>query len=187
MAMPSEEVVIEKLSALPEYAEGFKKAFNKESQPLTYKNIGVAIAAFEKTLLTPSPFDSFLEGKLNALSKKQKRGLKTFMDVGCITCHNGQGVGGGMFQKLGLANEYQTKDLGRYELTKDENDKFFFKVPSLRNITKTAPYFHDGSLKYLKTVVKIMGKHQLDVNLSSKQISDIVAFLNSLTGSLPKF
>lgn len=186
MAMPSEEKVIEKLAAIPAYTEDFKKVFAKDSKPLTYKNLTAAIAAFEKTLLTPSAFDRFLAGDLKALNTKEKKGLATFMEVGCVSCHQGANIGGSMYQKLGLVQDYPTKDTGRFEVTKDPEEKFFFKVPSLRNIAKTGPYFHDGSINKLSSVVKVMGRHQLGVELTTTQVNDIVAFLNSLTGKLPQ-
>lgn len=182
MGMPNEEAVLKVLKSMPDYVAGFSKAFPKEKDALTYKNVGVAIAAFEKTLLTPSRFDRFLKGDLSALIFQEKRGLKTFMEVGCITCHEGVGVGGHQFQKLGLVEEYKIKDEGRFTVTKKEDDKFVFKVPSLRNVTHTAPYFHDGSLQTLDEVIPIMAKHQLGITLTKDQIEDIKVFLASLEG-----
>ena len=166
---------------MAEYREMFKKAFPKEKQPFTYKNIGHAIAAFEKTLVTPSRFDDFLKGKTNALSKSEKIGLGLFIETGCIACHDGQGIGGGQYQKLGAVEPYKTKDLGRYEVTKDEDDKHVFKVPTLRNIVHTGPYLHDGSISSLDQMIKIMGKHQLGVDIKDKDVRFIKAFLGSLT------
>ena len=186
MAMDSEEEVIKRLSASKEYPALFKKAFPEDKEPLTYKNLGKAIGAFERTLLTPSPFDAYIEGDDKALSKEQKEGLKTFVSVGCTTCHNGVAVGGGMYQKLGLVVPYDTDDLGRYNVTKNEFEKYFFKVPSLRNIEKTGPYFHDGSVKTIDEAISLMAKHQLGKDLAKEDVAKIITFLTSLTGEIPK-
>jgi len=184
MAMPSEKAVLDKISKIDGYLAMFKAAFPKEKDSFSYKNLGRAIAAFEKTLLTPSRFDKFLKGDDSALTNAEKKGLNTFVSVGCISCHSGAAIGGGMYQKIGAVEEYHTEDMGRFNVTKDPEDKKVFKVPSLRNITKTAPYFHDGSVATLEKAVKLMGKHQLGVNLTDTQISEIVTFLDSLTGKV---
>ncbi len=186
MAMSAEVDVEAVLKGDPRYQKEFAAAFPGDKEPITFKNMGKAIGAFERTLLTPSRFDKFLEGDANALSAQEYKGLQTFRDVGCVACHSGVAVGGQMFQKLGLVKPYATQDLGRYMVTKSESDKYFFKVPSLRNIEKTAPYFHDGSIATLEEAVKLMGEHQLGRALTEEQIKDIVAFLKSLTGELPK-
>jgi cytochrome c peroxidase len=187
MGMPNENEVLKRLKSDSSYVNLFKIAFKGEKEPITYKNITKAIASFERTLLTPSKFDKFLKGDKNALNNKEKEGLRTFMSKGCTSCHNGVTVGGQMFQKFGLVSPYQyQKDLGRFEVTKNENDKFVFKVPSLRNVAKTSPYFHDGKVKDLKEAIKTMGKTQLGINLTNKEIENIEAFLNSLTGDIPK-
>jgi cytochrome c peroxidase len=186
MGMPSEKAVVAYLETSADYKQAFTKAFANEKQPISFKNMGNAIGAFERTLLTPSPFDAYLKGDQNALTPAQKRGLKTFMDTGCMSCHNGVAVGGGMYQKLGVVKPYETKDLGRYEVTKQEGDKFVFKVPSLRNITDTAPYFHDGSVATLEQAVKLMGTHQLGRDLSDDAVADLVSFLGSLSGTHPE-
>jgi cytochrome c peroxidase len=142
-------------------------------------------------LLTPSKFDAFLSGDANALSPQEAAGLSKFIDTGCATCHNGAGVGGNSFQKFGVTGDYwketgsKTPDKGRADVTKDDADLYVFKVPSLRNAAKTAPYFHDGSVEDLARAVKIMGKVQLGKTLSDKDAADIVAFLGSLTGAVP--
>lgn len=177
MGMPNAQAVVDKISNITEYKELFKKA----EIELNYVNIGKAIGAFEKTLLTPSRFDDFLKGDLKVLSELEKKGLKRFIDIGCITCHNGPGVGGGMYMKLGVVNEYKTKDLGRYNVTKEEDDKYVFKVPSLRNIVHTGPYFHDGSIDSLDKVIPIMAHHQLGEKVSADDIKEIKAFLGSLS------
>ena len=184
MAMPSKEEVVKRISSKPEYVALFKKAFPGEGEPITYDNIGKAIGAFERTLVTPSKFDKYLNGDDKALSDDEKKGMLMFSKAGCITCHNGVAVGGAMYQKLGLVKPYPTKDLGRYEHTKNEADKYFFKVPSLRNVEKTAPYFHDGSIKTLPEAVKLMASHQLGRDLSDDEIGQIVTFLKTLTGEV---
>jgi cytochrome c peroxidase len=165
------------------YEPTFKQVFGDNG--FTFKNIGTAIGAFEKTLLTPSRFDDYLAGDIKALSVKERKGLKKFVEIGCTTCHNGAAIGGGMYQRLGVEEPYPTEDLGRYNVTKDEDDKHVFKVPSLRNVTKTAPYFHDGSLKTLDEVIPIMAKHQLGVKVSQEDVDDIKAFLVSLEAKNP--
>jgi cytochrome c peroxidase len=186
MAIPSEEEVIKRLSANKVYPEMFNKAFPGEDPPLSFKNIGKAIGAFERTLLTPSRFDNFLEGDDAALTEDEKKGMVLFVTTGCATCHNGVGIGGGMYQKIGLVHPWETKDFGRHAVTQNEQDKFFFKVPSLRNIEKTAPYYHDGSVKTLDEAVSLMAWHQLGRKLTKEETSSIVTFLGSLTGELVK-
>jgi cytochrome c peroxidase len=186
MAMSSQAQVLERLKADPKTTAEFKAAFPEdEKDPVTYTNIGKAIGAFERTLLTPSRFDEYLNGKDDALTAEEIKGAKTFVQSGCIACHNGSTIGGQMYQKLGLVKPYPTKDLGRFEHTKSESDRYFFKVPSLRNIEKTAPYFHDGRVKTLEEAVKIMGEYQLGKNLSDQEVQEIVSFLRSLTASIP--
>ncbi len=170
-----------------EYQAHFARAFNNKSGSLNLPNIGVAIAAFEKTLLTPSRFDDYLRGDANAITQQEKVGLKKFMEFGCTACHDGAGVGGGMFQKVGLVNEYDTKDQGRFEVTKNADDRKFFKVPSLRNIHHTAPYFHDGKVKTLEDAIRKMAFHQLGQDLSKEDVNDIKIFLGSLSGKPETF
>lgn len=187
MAMPDEASVLKRLSSIPEYREAFKKAFPEEAEALTYHNTAKAIAAFERTLITPAPFDKFLAGDGNALTAEQKAGLDQFMTQGCAACHSGKNMGGSIFQKFGVVNPYpHQKDLGRYEVTHEDKDKYFFKVPTLRNITKTYPYFHDGQVWDIHEAVKIMGKTQLGKDLKPEEIDQIVSFLGSLTGELPE-
>lgn len=185
MAMPDEATVVQRLREDKDYPALFRKAFPSEKEPTTFANVGLAIGAFERTLMTPSRFDSYLSGDDSALTTEEKAGLKTFVATGCGACHNGVTVGGGMYQKLGLVVPYQTTDLGRFSITKNEADRFVFKVPSLRNSEKTAPYFHDGSVATLEEAVRLMGKHQLGRDLSQEDTASIVTFLRSLTGKLP--
>ncbi len=189
--MPSNEAVEAKLKGIPGYMELLKKAFPGENNPVTVDNFSKAIGAFERTLVTPSPFDSFLKGDLAALKDQEKRGLKTYMDARCMMCHLGNYVGGQMYNKFGIFEPYwnYTKsepiDEGRYVVTKNNADKYIFKVPVLRNVAKTAPYFHDGSVGRLEEAVWIMGKVQLNRDLNKEQVAEIVVFLKSLTGVIP--
>ena len=192
MAIPSEEFIVERLSDIEEYKELFAKAFPEEEKSITYKNLQKAIGAFERKLITPSKFDDYLAGNDEALNEQEKRGLETFMTTGCITCHSGNALGGQLIQKFGLFGNYweYTKsdriDDGRFEVTQNETDKYFFKTPSLRNVEKTFPYFHDGSVEKLDESVKIMAKLQLNKELSDEETNDIVAFLKTLTGDVPQ-
>lgn len=182
MAMPSASQVEDKLSKIPEYAPLFKKAFPGEARPLNYDNVARAIAAFERTLITRDRFDDFLKGSDKALSQAELKGLGLFVDVGCTTCHNGPVVGGNSFQKMGLVNPYtRSSDPGRSEVTKDNDDKFKFKVPSLRNIALTGPYFHDGSEATLSGAVKQMAHLQLGRQLTDEEANSIAAFLGSMS------
>lgn len=186
MSMAGEENVLTVIKSVPGYAPLFKEAFPDDKGKITYDNIAAAIGAFERTLVTPSPFDKFLEGDDNALSDAQKKGLSTFIATGCIACHNGVGIGGGSYQKLGLVKPYETKDEGRFKVTGNPADKFVFKVPSLRNVAKTGPYFHDGSIKSLPEAVKLMALHQTAAGeLPDDKVESIVAFLGALTGEPP--
>ena len=183
MAMPSEEVVIEKLSKLEEYNALFAKAFPKEDKPLTYGNIAQAIAAFERTLISRDRFDDFQKGDLTALSKDELTGLSKFINIGCTTCHKGPLMGGDSYNKTGLLNPYEnTVDLGRFNETKKEEDKFLFKVPSMRNIELTAPYFHDGQAKTLEEAVEKIAYMQLNKKLNAIDVKYIVKFLKTLSG-----
>ena len=181
MAMPSEEAVLERLRAHPEYPSLFQQAFPDEKMALSYKNVGRAIGAFERTLLTPSAFDEYLKGDVNALSAEQMAGLKTFVETGCTACHSGALLGGHMYQKLGLVKPYPTNDTGRHKVTGEESDRHFFKVPSLRNVEKTGPYFHDGSVASLEKAIQLMAEHQLGKQLTGEQVASIASFLTSLT------
>jgi cytochrome c peroxidase len=188
---PDLKAVENRLSSIAGYAPLFKAAFLDEPNPITAKNVAKAIGAYERTLVTPSPFDSYLNGRSDALSTTARAGLSKFISTGCVMCHNGVGVGGSMFQKFGLVEDYWLAtgsahvDQGRFDVTKDPNDLYVFRVPSLRNVAKTAPYFHDGSVAKLPQAVKVMARVQLDVTLSDADTRDIVAFLESLTGELP--
>jgi cytochrome c peroxidase len=182
--------VVAKLQAVPEYVEAFAAVYD---DGITQDNITDAIAHYEETLVTPSRFDQFLRGDEDALSAQEKRGYETFVDVGCTACHQGINIGGSMYQKMGLVEDWFSTldrelteaDNGRFNHTGNEADKFFFKVPTLRNIANTAPYMHDGSQTELAAMVRIMARHQLGAEVTDQQVDDIVAFLNSLTGEIP--
>lgn len=186
MAMKNDKQVIATLKSIPGYVDAFKKAFPGEKNAIRYANFGKAIGAFERKLVTPSRWDKFLAGDDAALNDTEKRGVTTFVALGCTTCHNGPAVGGSSFQKLGLVKPYSDdKDLGRFAVTKDEGDKQKFRVPSLRNIERTGPYLHDGSVDDLAKMVRLMGEHQLGKALTDAQVADVTAFLKALTGTLP--
>jgi cytochrome c peroxidase len=173
-------------SSIPQYVDLFKKAFPGDKAPVSIKNITAAIGAFERKLTTPSRFDKFLGGDMAALSDEEKAGFLKFMNSGCTACHMGNQLGGTLYQKLGLINPWPNeKDLGRFEVTKNEADRMMFKVPGLRNVAKTAPYFHDGSVDKLEDAIKLMAKHQTAAELSDDDVKSIATFFNSLTGEIP--
>jgi len=190
--MPSYEEVEKKFKEIKGYVELFKKAFPIDNDPVTVDNFAKAVGAFERTLVTPSAFDAFLKGDIAALNGQEKRGLRTYMETGCVMCHFGPYVGGQVYQKSGIFEPYwkYTKseliDEGRYAVTKNEADKYVFKVPIHRNVAKTAPYFHDGSVDKPEDAVWIMGKIQLGKDLNKSQVEEIVTFLKSLTGKIPE-
>lgn len=186
MAMPDEKRVVATLASIPAYTEAFAKAFPDDKKPLTLKNVGIAIGAFERKLVTPSRWDRFLAGEKTALTDAEKAGFNKFVETGCASCHNGTYVGGTMFQKLGLVKAWPNqKDQGRFEVTKNEADKMMFSVPTLRNIEKTAPYFHDSSAATLDEAVKLMASHQLGKELKDDEVKSIVSWLETLTGTIP--
>ncbi len=180
-----------KLKAIPGYPALFAQAFPGQADPVTADNWGKAIGAYMRTLVTPSSFDAFLAGDDRALSSAAQAGLRTFIQVGCVACHNGVGVGGTMYQKFGLVEDYwkatgsTTIDKGRFDVTQNPADMHVFKVPSLRNVAMTPPYFHDGSIATLPAAVRVMARVQLGRTLTDGEVVDIVAFLESLTGQLP--
>ena len=178
--------VVATLSSMPEYADAFRRAFPDDKRPITLKNVGVAIGAFERKLLTPSRLDAFLAGNDAALTADEKAGAAVFAQTGCPTCHLGPAVGGAMYQKAGLVKPWPNqKDPGRFEVTHQEADRMLFKVPSLRNIEKTGPYFHDGSTASLDDAVRTMARHQLGKELTGDEVKGIVVFLKALTAPPP--
>lgn len=183
MAMPSEAVVIERLKKDKDYPREFAVAFPGQDEPLTYDNVASAIAAFERTLITRDRLDDFMKGDDKALTAVEAKGLHTFLTLGCTACHNGALLGGKAYQKIGLIKPYANQnDIGRAMVTKDDADKFKFKVPSLRNVAATGPYFHDGSMVSLEETVRTMASLQLGLELSKQQEQELVNFLQCLTG-----
>jgi len=186
MAMTSEQQVIVVLKSMPEYVAAFQKAFPGEKDPVTYDNVGNAIGAFERKLVTPARWDKFLKGDQAALTDAEKAGFHTFVTSGCRTCHAGALVGGNLYQRIGTVKPWpESSDPGRYKVTKSEADKFVFKVPSLRNIEKTAPYFHDGKTATLNSAIAKMADYQVGKTLTEAEIQSIATWLKSLTGDLP--
>jgi cytochrome c peroxidase len=200
MGMKSWDEVVARLKAIPGYPQAFAAAFGG-ADAVTADNAAKAIAAYERTLITPnSAYDKYVSGDKSALSEQQVRGMNTFAEAGCAGCHSGPAFNGpqlpegtGFFQKFPthdngvLEAQYNfSGDLGRYEVTKNDADKHMFKVPTLRNVALTAPYFHNGKVHTLEDAVRIMAKLQLNKDLTPEQTGDIVAFLNALTGEFPK-
>lgn len=182
------EHVVKVLNSIPEYQDLFHKAFAQKGD-ITIEQITSAIAQFEDTLVTPNArFDKWLQGDDAALSAQELNGYKIFKESGCIACHNGVALGGSSYQKFGVFAEYTTQNLseGRYAVTGKEEDKHWFKVPTLRNIELTYPYFHDGQVNSLSEAVNIMGKIQLNRDYTPEETADVVAFLKTLTGDQPK-
>lgn len=185
MAMPDDKKVVAVLSSMPEYVDAFKKAFPEEKN-ITLDLAAKAIGAFERKLVTPSRWDKFLGGDKTALNDAEKEGFNKFVENGCVACHLGPSLGGGMYQKLGLVAPWpEQKDQGRFEVTKSDADKMMFKVPGLRNITKTAPYYHDGSVATIEEAIKTMGKFQLGRDINDADAKSIATFLETLTGEIP--
>ena len=191
MAIPSEEFLVDRLAATEGYPPLFAAAFADEAEPLTYLNIQNALAAFERTLITPSRFDAYLEGDHDALTQEEQVGLEKFIRLGCTTCHNGVNIGAYSFQKFGLFGDYwehtgsEKVDEGRYAVTENEADRFVFRVASLRNVAETAPYFHDGSVETLEGAIRVMVAVQLAIDLRDEEVESLAAFLRSLSGEVP--
>ncbi|MDH5472265.1 MAG: c-type cytochrome [Gammaproteobacteria bacterium] len=182
MGMPDEQSVETKIRGITDYQSAFNTAYPDARPAITYQNIAEAIAAFERTLRTPSRFDDYLNGDNQALTENERQGLATFIKADCVSCHDGKLIGGEALEKLGKKNPYDNQsDQGLYTLTREESDRMVFKVPSLRNASLTAPYFHDGKINTLEEAVRLMGKLQLDITLSENEINDIVSFINALT------
>ena len=186
------EHVVNTLTSMPEYVALFKKAFPNEPSSVNFDNFAKAVEAFEATLITPAaPFDQFLEGNENALNAQQKTGLKLFIDKGCAGCHDGINVGGAAYYPFGVvekpgADVLPPDDKGRFNISKTASDEYVFRAAPLRNVALRAPYFHSGQVWSLKTAVGVMGQSQLGANLTDSEENDIVAFLQSLTGQMPK-
>lgn len=172
------ELVVDRLKSIPAYVDEFKKAFNSD---ISFDLVTTAIGIFERTLVTPSRFDKFLEGDANALSADEKKGLKTFIDKGCASCHNGVNLGGTL-QPFEVAGKYEFANVGDFK--GDANG--LVKAPTLRNVELTAPYFHNGAVWSLNDAVKMMGSVQLGIEINDKEAQSIVKFLGSLSGKMPK-
>jgi cytochrome c peroxidase len=191
MAIPSKEFLVDRLRATEDYPAMFAAAFPDEDEPLTYRNIEKALGAFERTLVTPSRFDAYLEGDREALNQQELAGLQTFIELNCTTCHNGVNLGAFSFQKFGLRDDYwvhtgsEKVDEGRFAVTGNEADKYVFRVASLRNVAETGPYFHDGSVETLEDAIRIMLTVQIGADLTDEQIAELAAFLRSLSGKVP--
>ncbi|MEC3860890.1 cytochrome-c peroxidase [Mesobacterium sp. TK19101] len=182
--------VVATLNSMPQYQDWFKASFPDEADPVTFDNFAKAIEAYEATLLTPSPFDAYLNGDENALTDDEKAGLALFMDAGCASCHNGINLGGNGYYPFGLiekpgADILPEGDRGRFAVTDTADDEYVFRAAPLRNIAVTAPYFHSGKVWDLETAVAIMATSQLGADLNDQEIGQITAFLGSLTGTVP--
>ncbi len=200
MGMSDLERAMSRVRAIPGYEPYFVRAFGADD-PMTVDNAAKAVAAFERTMITPdSPYDRFVKGERDALDQQQQRGMQAFDQVGCTGCHSGPAFNGpalspgsGFFAKFPVVQDSEhvdkydfLNDQGRFAVTGKESDKHLFKVPTLRNVALTAPYFHNGSVPTLEDAVRIMAKVQLNRELSDGQLADIVAFLNGLTGEFPE-
>ncbi|HKA40023.1 MAG TPA: cytochrome c peroxidase [Burkholderiales bacterium] len=190
MGFPSREAGMKRAAEL-DYLAAFRAAYPEEAEPLNSRNYGRAIQAYQATLVTPAPFDRFLAGDDKALTAPQQAGLRAFIGNGCAGCHGGPLLGGTLLQRFGVAKDYWLEtgsgkpDVGRFAMTKKEEDRYVFRVPMLRNVAKTAPYFHDGSVDRLDRAVRIMASVQLGRTLDDATTSSIVVFLESLTGEVP--
>lgn len=186
MSMSSEADVVKTLRSIAGYRPLFQKAFPGAAEPVTFDNMAKAIGAFERKLVTPSRWDRFLNGDQAAITSEERAGHQEFMRGGCASCHTGPYVGGQSFQKLGARQDWpNAADLGRIAVTKNDRDRMVFKVPSLRNVEKTGPYFHNGKVGSLDEAVRLMGQYQLDAKLDERQVKQIVAWLRTLTGEIP--
>jgi cytochrome c peroxidase len=200
MGMADVEKAMDRVRAIPGYKPYFVRAFG-EDNPMSVDNAAKAVAAFERTLITPnSPYDRYVKGDKHALSDQQQRGMQLFADVGCTSCHSGPAFNGpamapgtGFFMKFPTFNDNEyvkkydlVKDKGRFDVTRKDSDMHLFKVPTLRNIALTAPYFHNGSVATLDEAVRVMARTQLNKQLTDQQVTDLAAFLNGLTGEFPE-
>ena len=190
MGFGNVQAMVEALGRLG-YDGQFKEAFPSTQEAMTAANYAQALATYQRTLRTPAPFDAFLKGDNRVLTVQQRVGLEKFVATGCIACHRGPLLGGDSFQKFGIVKDYwlatgsKVIDTGRFVATKKEEDKYVYRVPMLRNVTRTAPYFHDGSVATIEQAVRVMAEVQLGKTLPSQDVADIVAFLESLTGAIP--
>jgi cytochrome c peroxidase len=186
-ALKDDKEAVAILKSIPGYTPMFQAAFPNQKDPITWDNFAIAVAAFERQLLTPSRYDLWAKGDDTALTQEEQQGALAFMTAGCMTCHMGPAFGGNMYQKAGLVKPWPNQsDPGRKGVTGNEADALIFKVPSLRNIEKTGPYFHDGSTARLEDAIEMMGNHQLGKNLSDEEVKSIVTFLRTLTAEPAK-
>lgn len=184
------EQVITDLRQVPDYVQQFKAIY---ADGITLPNVIDAIAVYERSLDTPnSRFDQFLRGNYTALTVEEKEGYRLFKSYGCVSCHQGVNVGGNLFQKFGMLGNYfvdrgdiTPADYGRFNVTGSENDRYVFRVPSLRNVAITPPYFHDGTAETLEQAIEVMAEYQLGRPLSKEHVRRIAQFLNTLTGEAP--
>ena len=190
LGFASKPAALERLAAL-DYGSAFRAAFPDDAEPLSTANYGRALESYQATLVTPAPFDRWLAGDDRALTVGQKAGLAQFVAAGCATCHGGPLLGGTSVQKFGLARDYwletgsAQRDPGLHAVTKKEEDRYRFRVPMLRNVAQTAPYFHDGSVDRLERAVQVMSATQLGRPMDEATAATIAHFLESLTGALP--
>lgn len=186
MAMPSEAAVTAVLASEPAYVEAFRRVFPGERDPLTFDNAARAVGAFERGLVTPSRWDRFLKGDRSALTQAEKAGFNGFVEAGCAACHIGAFVGGTSLQKLGMVKPWgPDPDQGRFKVTGRDSDRLLFKVPSLRNVAETAPYFHNGGVATLEEAVRKMAEYQTGKRLAAADVQSIITWLKTLTGDLP--
>ncbi len=183
--------VVATLNSMPQYVDWFEASFPEETAPVSFDNFAKAIEAYEATLITPAPFDAWLNGDDGALSDAQVAGLELFMDKGCSACHNGVNLGGNGYYPFGLiekpgADVLPPDDRGRFAVTETADDSYVFRASPLRNIDQTAPYFHSGKVWDLKVAVQIMGTSQLGTEINDAEADQIVAFLGALTGKMPE-
>jgi cytochrome c peroxidase len=182
-AMPSEAAVMSRLKGIGSYRRDFERAFPGGPEPMTFEHVAQALAAFERTLITPARFDCYLKGDKSVLTRPEEAGLRQFVDTGCAECHNSYPVGGRLLRKLGIYHAYKNReDTGRFGVSGREEDRFVFKVCMLRNVTLTAPYFHDGGISTLPAAVRLMAWLQLDKILRPDEVAEIVDFLRTLEG-----
>lgn len=189
MAMPSIDAVLDVVSSDAEYTRLFMEGYGGDQNPITYDHLANAIAVFERTLISKDRFDDFMGGDLGAISDREAAGLRLFMEKGCTACHSGPVIGGKMYAKMGVVKPYRPVvgdgaviDMGRYNVTGREPDREFFKVPGLRNVTATSPYFHDGRVETIEDAVRLMGELQLGQELTPEEVTLIVEWLGSLKG-----
>lgn len=183
--------VIATLSSMPQYQEWFRASFPEDDDPVTFDNFARAIEAYEATLITPAPFDAWLNGNDAAMTEREVRGLSAFLNAGCASCHSGVNLGGNGYYPFGLIEKPGAEilpegDKGRFAVTETVGDEYVFRASPLRNIAVTAPYFHSGVVWDLKVAVEIMAESQLGAELSEEEVTDIVAFLGALTGEVPE-